>query len=168
MSVSKNLEVAVSSRNIQNIRGCLRSCIMVDPSMSKEFAESESYVLSNGIKENELYEIDKGGFSEEQTEDNMSKLVGLLHLNFSKEKIDALKKIGHALYPPVPEEKKSPETGRHPQQDIQTNWKTIRIVAGIIIAAVLIGTGIWKCSQSGNDAQGRTHQIRNFETRRNK
>ena len=63
------------------------------------FKVSLDYVLSNGISENELYENDDGEiFDLEPTDDNFNKLGGALSTNFSKQKLNDLKKIGTALY----------------------------------------------------------------------
>ena len=63
------------------------------------FKVSLDYVLSNGISENELYENDDGEiFDLEPTDDNFNKLGGALRTNFSKKKLNDLKKIGTVLY----------------------------------------------------------------------
>ena len=98
-TVSQNLQNAVKEHNIEDIRGCLWSCIAIDPTLTGKFKVSLDYVLSNGISENELYENDDGEtFDLEPTDDNFSKLGGALRGNFSKKKLNDLKKIGTALY----------------------------------------------------------------------
>ena len=97
--VSPNLQNAVKEHNIEDIRGSLWSCIAVDPTLTGMFKVSLDYVLSNGISENELYENDDGEiFDLEPTDDNFNKLGGALSTNFSKKKLNDLKKIGTALY----------------------------------------------------------------------
>lgn len=97
--VSQILQNAVKEHNIEDIRGCLWSCIAVDPTLSEFFKVSLDYVLSNGISENELYENDDGEtFDLEPTDDNFNKLGGALSTNFSKKKLNDIKKIGTALY----------------------------------------------------------------------
>lgn len=101
MSVSENLKKAVEEKNIDDIRGCLWSCIAVDMNMTGRFKESLGYALSNGINEYELFQDDDGTpFKTEASKDNFSELGGLLRVNFSKKKLDALRKMGLSLYPP--------------------------------------------------------------------
>ena len=109
MSVSENLKSAVAARNIPDIRGGLWSCIAVDMNMTGRFQESLDYVLAHGISEEELYDTDDVSktFSEEATIENFSKLGGLLRINFSKKKLDALRKMGRILYPPQEETEES-------------------------------------------------------------
>lgn len=102
MSVSENLKNAVDERNIDDVRGVLWSCIAVDMNMTGRFKESLEYVLANGIDASELYEEDDGKlFETEASNDNFSKLGGELRVNFSKKKLDALRTMGRALYPPT-------------------------------------------------------------------
>lgn len=144
--VDKTFMEEVAGKNIADIRGGLWSCIVVDPTLSGKFQESLDYVLKNGITESDLYEKDNGEtFATEPTSENFNKLAGLLRINFSKEKIEALKKIGRTLYPQSTEEKKSSETGRYPQQERQTNWTAVGIgaffgaVTGAAIGKIAIG-----------------------------
>ena len=98
-TVSQILQNAVKEHNIEDIRGSLWACMAVDPALSEKFKVSLDYVISNGISENELYENDDGEtFDLEPTSDNFSKLGGALRTNFSKKKLNDLKKIGTALY----------------------------------------------------------------------
>lgn len=98
-TVSQILQNAVKEHNIEDIRGSLWSCIAIDPTLTGKFKVSLDYVLSNGISENELYENDDGEiFDLEPTSDNFSKLGVALRSNFSKKKLNDLKKIGTALY----------------------------------------------------------------------
>ena len=46
MSISSNLKKAVEEHNLADIRGCLWSCILVDPNMTTKFKESLEYVIS--------------------------------------------------------------------------------------------------------------------------
>lgn len=101
MSVSDNLKNAIAEHNLDDIRGGLWSCIAVDMNMTRRFKESLEYVLANGITESELFEDDDGKpFETEATKDNFSELGGILRVNFSKKKLDALKMMGRTLYPP--------------------------------------------------------------------
>ena len=105
MSVSKNLKLAVAERNIEDIRGCLWACIAVDMNMTGKFKESFNYILENGISESELFEVDDDNdFKTEPTIENYRELGGLLSVNFSKKKLEALKAMGLVLYPPQQKE----------------------------------------------------------------
>lgn len=117
MNVSGTLKSAVSDRNIADVRGALWSCLMVDMNMTGKFAQSLEYVLSNGISESELYEDDDASsFGEEATEENFDALVGLIRVNFSKRKLDALKSIGRVLSPPKQSIRRSPAVTRGGKQ----------------------------------------------------
>lgn len=115
MSVSDTLRAAVAEKNLADIRGSLWSCLAVDMNMTGKFKESLDYVLSMGISESELFEADKdvGAYSTEPSEENFSELGGLLRINFSKEKIEALSKVGCALYPPVEKKPKATSSTVH-------------------------------------------------------
>ena len=125
MSVSDTLRAAVAEKNLADIRGSLWSCLAVDMNMTGKFKESLDYVLSKGISEDELFEADKdvGAYSTEPSEENFSELGGLLRINFSKEKIEALRKVGCALYPPVEEKPKATSSTAH-QSNRQANNNT--------------------------------------------
>ena len=98
-TVSQLLQNAVKEHNIEDIRGCLWACIAVDPTLTGMFKVSLDYILSNGISENELYENDDGEiFDLEPTDNNFNELGGAIRTNFSKKKLNGLKKIGTALY----------------------------------------------------------------------
>lgn len=113
MSVSSLLKSAVEEKNIEDIRGGLWSCIAVDMNMTGKFKESLEFVLSNGISEEELFEPDDNvEFKTEPTTENYSELGGLLRVNFSKNKLDALHTMGIILYPPKTQIKEHVETRR--------------------------------------------------------
>jgi len=102
MSVSNNLREAIQTRNIANIRSCLWACLSVDMNMTGVFKESIHYVLSHGIDADELFEIDdEKPFESSPSMSNFSTLGGMLMVNFSRKKLDALKIMGTALYPPA-------------------------------------------------------------------
>lgn len=104
MSVSNNLREAIQTRNIANIRSCLWACLSVDMNMTGVFKESIHYVLSHGIDADELFEIDdEKPFESSPSMSNFSTLGGMLMVNFSRKKLDALKIMGMSLYPPAPE-----------------------------------------------------------------
>lgn len=101
MAVSENLKIAVDTNNLDDVRGSLWSCILLDFNMTGKFKESFDYVLSHGISENELFVEDDGKeFETEPTKENFDNLNGLFSVNFSKKKYEALKKIGEFLDPP--------------------------------------------------------------------
>ncbi len=101
MDASENLKKAVAEKDLNKIRGALWSCIVVDIYMTGLFKESCEYVLANGISEEDLFEEDDGKpFETEASKDNYCKLSGCLRVNFSKEKLEALRVMGCTLYPP--------------------------------------------------------------------
>lgn len=121
MSVSENLKNAVAEHDIDDVRGGLWSCIAVDMNMTGRFKESLEYVLAS-IAESELFEDDDGKpFETEATMDNFSALGGILRVNFSKKKLDALRTMGRALYPPTQSaeepKKNSTESRRRPTRE---------------------------------------------------
>lgn len=122
MSVSDTLRAAVAEKNLADIRGSLWSCLAVDMNMTGKFKESLDYVLSKGISESELFEADKdvGAYSTEPSEENFSELGGLLRINFSKEKVEALRKIGCTLYPPVEEKPKATSRNNNTPSRVRT------------------------------------------------
>ena len=105
MSVSEKLKTAVMAKDISAIRDCLWSRIVLDPNFTNGFPESWKYCLDNGIAEAELYEPHDGRpLTEDVSDDNFSALSGQLRTNFSRERLDTIKRIGRALYPPKPNE----------------------------------------------------------------
>lgn len=133
MSVSENLKLSVAQGNIGDIRIFLCSCIPFDRNMTGSFKESLDYVLSNGISESELFEADKdvGEYSTEPSNENFSELGGLFLINFSKEKLEALRKIGCALYPPEEDKtKKTPSSVR--SNSTQSGRKTAPSQTGTV------------------------------------
>lgn len=105
MSVSEKLKNAVKAKDISAIRDCLWSRLVLDPNFTKGFPESWEYCLDNGITDSELYEPHDGRpLAEDVSDDNFSALSGQLRTNFSRERLDAIKRIGRALYPPRPDE----------------------------------------------------------------
>lgn len=124
MAVSENLKTAVDTKNLDDVRGSLWSCIIVDLNMTGKFKESFDYVLSHGISESELFVEDDGKeFETEPTRENFNNLSGLFSVNFSKKKYEALKKIGETLNPPKinsASRETSPLLGRHCQSEQKT------------------------------------------------
>lgn len=105
MSVSERLKTSVKARDISAIRDCLWSRLVLDPNFTKGFPESWKYCLDNGIIESELYEPHDGRpLPENVSDDNFSALSGQLSTNFSRERLNAIKRIGRALYPPKSDE----------------------------------------------------------------
>lgn len=100
MLISQNMIEAVNEKNIEAVRGYLWAEIVVDISMTGSFLDNLTYVLSHGISESELYEEDDGEeLPQLATKENFAKISGLLGVNFSKRKLDELKKMALVLYP---------------------------------------------------------------------
>lgn len=156
MSISNTIKDAVEKRNLQEIRGELWSCTVVDPSLTRVFQERLKYILSNGISEEDLFEVDDGtGFATEATQENLNALSGLFCANFSKKKYEAYKKMGGFLYPPqlkqetaTLKEKPTERTTQHasarnedkeqPFLDMLKKQKPIFLVLGFLFSLVLI------------------------------
>ncbi|MBE6424208.1 hypothetical protein [Succinivibrio dextrinosolvens] len=100
MVISQNMIEAVNKKDLDAIRDYLWARIVVDVSMTGSFIDNLTYVLSHGISESELYEDDDGQvLPQTATKDNFAKISGLLKVNFSKKKLDELKKMALVLYP---------------------------------------------------------------------
>ena len=118
MSISENIKSAVAERNIPHIRDYLWSAIMFDKNMTGSFKESLEYVLANGIARSELFEEDDGeAFDEVCTKENYKTLGGLLRINFSEHKLDALRRMGRILSQP---KQTTVRTSNEPRNRIST------------------------------------------------
>ena len=90
---------AVAEKDIFKIRSYLIAAIVVDKTLKRLEATIE-YVVKNGIPESEIYEPHDGReISNDVTEDNYKNLRADLNSNFSKERLDMLKKVAAKLYP---------------------------------------------------------------------
>lgn len=99
MSVSETLRQAVSAKDIEKIRDRLWGQIIIDPALSEDFKEAWDFCLRHGIREDELYQDHDGrDVNLEPTEDNFSLLAGALRTNFSKERLEAVRKMGGQLH----------------------------------------------------------------------
>ena len=154
MGVSNRLKDAVSKSDIAVIRDGLWACIPFDPNFTRSFRESWNYCMENGIAEEDIYEAhDRKDLNLEPTGENFDLLVGQLRVNFSKERLDKIQKIGETLYP-VNEEKsesqtsahvdgKTKPTGRESSPDSEDSGL---LLAGIAIGAIaggIIGAAIF-------------------------
>ncbi len=109
MSVTQNLKAAVAGRNMPDIRDCLWSSIPFDKTMTGSFKESLDFVFSNGISRKELFQDDDGEvFETIATEKNFYRLGGLLRINFSERKLEALQQMARTLWPPKPTQDRKP------------------------------------------------------------
>ena len=99
--VTENIKKAVAKRDIFNIRSYLIANILIDESLTGNFKDCFEYCVKNGIPESEIYEPHNGvEISNDITEENYKKLRSGLNSNFSRERVEALKKIAIKLYPP--------------------------------------------------------------------
>lgn len=139
MSVSEKIKQSVASKDIRAVRDGLWSCIVLDPNLTKSFADCWAYCKDNGISEDELYEKhDNRPMSDEISDENFSQLCGQLSTNFSKERLDKIKEIGRKLYPL--EEDKSPRKEESLVDMIQEKKEIIcGAVAGAVIGRVAGG-----------------------------
>lgn len=111
MSVSKSLKEYVLSeqRNFDEIRDSLFFAATKDPGFKSggDFELSLKFCYDNGISESELFQEDDGRvIPTDINEDNFSTICSFLRTNFSKEKLEAAKKMGRTLYPEESDEVK--------------------------------------------------------------
>lgn len=151
--VTENIKKAVDKRDIFNIRSYLIANILLDKSLTGNFKDCFEYCVKNGISESEIYEPHNGKeISDDITEENYKKLRSGLNSNFSRERVEALKKIAIKLYPSKPNNSNGSNNGssnnssnnyqrygnaaRHVKVDKDGNKLIYAIVAGV---AILIG-----------------------------
>ena len=90
---------AVAEKDIFNIKSYLIAAIVADKTLKRLEATIE-YVVKNGIPESEIYDPHNGKeISDDVTEENYKKLRSGLNSNFSKERLDMLRKVAAKLYP---------------------------------------------------------------------
>ena len=155
MGVSNRLKDAVSKIDIAVIRDGLWACIPFDPNFTRgDFRESWDYCMANGFAEEDIYEAHDGkDLNLEPTGENFDLLVGQLRVNFSKERLDKIQKIGRELYP-VDEEKPESQTSAHVDGKTKPTGRESSpdsgdsglLLAGIAIGAVaggIIGAAIF-------------------------
>lgn len=150
--VTDNIKKAVASKDLFSIRSYLTALVITDKTLSGNFKDCFEYCVENGILESEIYEPHNGiELSNEVTKENYSKLWGGLNSNFSRERVEALKKIAIKLYPPKIDSNNNQggnnhntsnscqrcgNSARHVKTDKDGNKLIYAIVAGV---AVLIG-----------------------------
>ena len=97
--ISEEFIKAVTERNIDDIRSFLSSSISFDRTLTNQFQELWNYCLEQGIREEDIYqEPDSKHLDSEITPENFNKIRGSLLTQFSRERIEALKRLGSALY----------------------------------------------------------------------
>lgn len=150
--VTENIKKAVAKRDTFNIRSYLIANILIDESLTGNFKDCFEYCVKNGIPESEIYEPHNGiEISNEATEENYKILWAGLNSNFSRERVEALKKIAIKLYPPKIDSNNNQggdnnnasnnyqrcgNSARYAKTDKDGNKLIYAIVAGV---AVLIG-----------------------------
>lgn len=100
--VSAALKEHVKNGDLIAIRGVLQSKILMDHDMEfGDFGKSLKFCLQNGISEKELFvELDDlNPISDEVSQENFKAMYSYLGVNFSKERVECLKKITKALWP---------------------------------------------------------------------
>lgn len=150
--VTDNIKKAVASKDLFSIRSYLTALVITDKTLSGNFKDCFEYCVENGILESEIYEPHNGiELSDEITKENYKTLWGGLNSNFSRERVEALKKIAIKLYPPKIDTNNNQggnnhntsnscqrcgDSARHVKTDKYGNKLIYAIVAGV---AVLIG-----------------------------
>lgn len=138
MSVSANLIKAVSERDMQTIRDCLAACIVFDPNMTRSFPDSLQYCHEHGIAEAELYEKHDGRNLEcAETTEAFSTLCAELGTNFSRERIEAIRRLGRKLHPVSDATDAQACSGRN--AGMRTSGNSILLLWGFAVAGVVVG-----------------------------
>lgn len=128
---SINIKQAVLKRDIFAIRSYLLSDILIDKNLTQIFKEDFEYCLQNGISEDEIYENHDGKeILLEVSSQNYAKIRDELSVNFSKERLSALKEIAIKLYP-----KENPKVIKQPTKN--RNNVLYVVVAGVVIVGVI-------------------------------
>jgi hypothetical protein len=98
MAITKSFKKAVDDGNVKDIRIMLKESLLVDPTFT-DFNEKISYVKN--IDEVYVYHDGRELNSDESTWDDnyMDKLMSQLSTNFSKERVEHLKKVIRKLRP---------------------------------------------------------------------
>ena len=104
MSVDETLRQAVEeakeTSDYSKIRDRLWARIATDLTLEGDFKEALDFCTRSGIREEDLYEGHDGrSVALESSEENFSSLIGALRTNFSKERLDAVGRMGRALHP---------------------------------------------------------------------
>ncbi len=147
MSISDNLAKAVSEHDIQAVRDCLAASIVFDPNMTLGFRESLRYVLGHGITEDELYQPHDGrSLDREETADAFPALCGELGTNFSRERIEAIRKLGCKLYPPGSDSNDNNEVceGSGFQRQSDNMWPLVGLAVGGALVGGIVGALVLK------------------------
>ena len=100
--ISAALKDFVRNNDLIAIRGVLQSKILMDHDMEfGDFDENLKFCLQNGISEDELFVRfdDSNPISDEVSQENFKAMYSYLGVNFSKERVECLKKITKALWP---------------------------------------------------------------------
>ena len=138
MSISANLIKAVSERDMQTIRDCLAACIVFDPNMTRSFPESLQYCHEHGVTEAELYETHDGrNLDCAETTEAFSKLCAELGTNFSRERIEAIRKLGRKLHPVPDTMDAEVRVGRNAES--RTSGNAVLPFLGVAVAGVVVG-----------------------------
>ena len=97
--ITANIKRAVAEKDIFKLQAYLIASIVVDETL-KRLDAGLQYCVKNGIPESEIYEPHDGReISDDITEENYKKLWAGLNSNFSRERVEALRKVAKQLYP---------------------------------------------------------------------
>lgn len=143
--VTEDFKKIVDEHDIDAIRSFLASSINFDRTLSGQFKELWNYCLERGISEEDIYqEPDSKQFDSEINPENFNKIRGSLLTQFSRERIEALKTLGKALYGKDKNEREAIEEEQiHIQAENSDETKHPSMGAEIAIgigAAILAGT----------------------------
>lgn len=149
MSITAEIKNAVAARDFTAIRDSLFALIALDPNFSDSFKCNWNYCRDMGISENDIYETHDGRpLPGDITQDNFFILCGQLRTNFSKERLEMVKKIGRLLYPikdSATEKKNAQDIPKQDSQPIKGKGYGVYIaITAIFIIAITVIYSILK------------------------
>lgn len=137
MTITKDFKEAVSNKNSRMVRIMLKNSLLVDPTFV-EFNEMISFAERNIVNlydkhNNEILIYESNRWSKDYMDEQMVKLIN----NFSRERIDLLKKICSCLYRDKAEKIES--NRKNSRNTIEISKKEVGTglaVGGVIVAGV--------------------------------
>lgn len=141
MALTKEFKEAVTDNNLTRVRIMLKDIMLIDPSL-KSFNEMIAYAEKNM---SDLYDEHDGEVlfrnPNEWTEEYMNQLMVSIVMNFSKERVEILKKIVQHRYDNKPKEEKSLESKNGPT-GVQIAGGIIAVAGAGTIAGGIIGANV--------------------------
>jgi hypothetical protein len=148
-NINEMLDNALKTKDTQGVRDTLITFIMQDEGFSKGiFDEKVAYCLHHGISEAELFTAYDGAVlntnAGEWTEAYYSSLKTKLRANFSRERLEHLRKVGKKLFPSSVATGSGQKSGRTVSKSGSgSRWMILAVIVVVIVAFV-----IWMCSKT--------------------